>query len=161
MKAIAPILAAICLSAPVLANQPGGNMTGFLEETPVSWRIDAERSEYHFESDDVGSLRIFADPQEVPTDIGPIRLMVMMVEETASLLELRIEDRAGNPVLRLADEPGTRMILDIDRDGDGSLRFNGEIEAQLVAYPMADRVPGPRHRLVLDVVGGQMAATGH
>ena len=90
MRTAAFSLIAICLSAPVLADQPGGDMTGFLEETPVSWRIDAERSEYHFESDDVGSLRIFADPQEVPKDIGPIRLLVMMVEGTASLLELRL-----------------------------------------------------------------------
>ena len=161
MKGAVLILALICLSAPVLAQEPDGSMTGFLDGAPTSWRIDAERSEYHFESDDVGSLRIFADPQEVPKDIGPIRLVVMMVEGTATLLELRIEDGAGNPVLRLADDTGTRTILDIERDGDGSLRFNGEIEAHLVAHLMSDRVPGQRHPLVLDVVEGQITVAGH
>lgn len=137
MKGALLILAATCLSAPVLAQGSDGSMTGLLNGAPTSWRIDAERSEYHFETDDVGSLRIFADPQKVPTDIGPIRLLVMMVEGTASLVELRIEDGAGNPFLRLADDTGTRMMLDIERDGDGSLRFNGEIEAHLVAHPMS------------------------
>lgn len=48
-------LVAICLSAPVLADQPGGNMTGFLDGAPTFWRIDAERSEYHFESEGIGT----------------------------------------------------------------------------------------------------------
>lgn len=161
MKGAVLALAVICLSAPVPAQERDGSMTGLLDGAPASWRIDAERSEYHFESDDVGSLRIFAEPQEAPTDIGPIRLMVMMVEGTASLVELRIEDGAGNPVLGLADDAGARMVLDIDGEGDGSLRFNGEIEAQLVAYSMSGAAPDRLRLLVLEVAGGRIAATGH
>lgn len=161
MRGAVPILAAICLSAPILAEGSDGGMTGFLGGAPASWRIDAERSEYHFETNDVGSLHIVADPQETPRGIGRIRLMVMMVEGTASLVELRIEDGAGNPVLGLAGDTGARMGLDIDRDGDGSLRVNGEIGAHLAVHPMSGQAPGPLQPLVLDVVGGRITASGH
>lgn len=136
-------------------------MTGLLGGAPVSWRIDAERSEYHFETDNVGSLRIVADPWEVPSGIGPLRLMVMVAEGAASLVELRIENGAGFPVLGLAGDTPSRMALDIDRDGDGSLRFSGVIGAQLGAHPMSGHAPGSRQSLMLDVVGGRIAATGH
>ncbi len=161
MRTAALSLIAICLSAPVLADQPGGDMTGFLEETPVSWRIDAERSEYHFESEGIGSLRILAEPQVVPSGIGSVRLMVMVADGTTSLLELRLEDEDGNPALGLSSEAGGQAMLDIDHDNDGSLHFTGVIEAGLMAYPMSGRTAGERQMLVLDVDGGRITATGH
>lgn len=161
MRTAAFSLIAICLAAPVLADQPGGHMTGFLEDAPVVWRIDAERSEYHFESEDTGSLRIFAKPQEVPTGIGSIRLMVMVANGTTSLLELRLEDEDGNPVLGLSSDAGGQAVLDIAHDKDGSLHIIGVIEAGLMAYPMSGRTPGEQQTLVLDVDGGRITATGH
>lgn len=108
MRTAALSLIAICLSAPVLADQPGGDMTGFLEVAPVSWRIDAERSEFHFESEGIGSLRILAEPQEVPSGIGSVRLMVMVADGTTSLLELRLEE-TEIPPLDCQARPGGRQ----------------------------------------------------
>lgn len=161
MRIAAFSLIVIGLARPVLADQTGGNMTGFLEETPVSWRINSERSEYHFESEGMGSLRILAEPQEVPSGIGSIRLMVMVADGSTSLLELRIEDEGGNSVLGLPSDAGGPAMLDIDRDKDGSLRFTGVIEASLMAYPMSGRTAGERQALVLEVDGGRITSTGH
>ncbi|GKY86855.1 hypothetical protein STA1M1_07240 [Sinisalibacter aestuarii] len=136
-------------------------MKGFLEETPVSWRIDADRSEYHFESEGIGSLRILAEPQEVPSGIGSIRLLVMVAEGTTSLLELRIEDEGGHSVLGLSSDAGGQVMLDIDRAKDGTLYVTGVMEADLTAYPKSGRTDGERQTLVLDVDGGRITATGH
>ncbi|RDD93935.1 hypothetical protein DTW92_18440, partial [Paracoccus pantotrophus] len=146
MRTAALSLIAICLSAPVLADQPGGDMTGFLEETPVSWRIDAERSEYHFESEGIGSLRILAEPQEVPSGIGSVRLMVMVADGTTSLLELRLEDEDGNPALGLSSEAGGQAMLDIDHNNDvcgyprfgkRNLRFVGGVFDRTCVRPLS------------------------